>query len=454
MNKSNPASSHNKMGIMPIFPLIMNMSLPMMAAMLVQSLYNIVDSVFVSMISEDALTAVSLAFPVQNLMISFAVGSAIGVCTMMSTRLGEGKQQSVDRYAMQGIFLALVTSVIFAIAGVLFLKPYLSSQTPDQNIQKLGLDYMMIVTVAGFGCFLGIMGDRLLQATGRTHLSMIAQMAGAIINIVLDPILIFGVGIFPKMGVAGAAAATVVGQIISMVISLALNVKYNSDVHLKLSGVAPVPHAIVNIYKIAVPSILLSSITSVVIYFMNIILGFFSSTAIAVYGVYFKLQSFVFMPVFGLNNGIIPIAAFNYGARNKDRLIKTIKYAVAIAFAIMAVGTAIFEIFPQPLLKIFNASSDMMSMGVHCLRRIAISFCGAAVAISFSSIFQALNRAFYSALVSFLRQAVILLPAAYLLSRTGDVNNVWWSLPIAEVMSLLVSSIMMRRLYRKHIKPL
>lgn len=445
------ASSQNKMGTMPIMPLIINMSLPMMVAMLVQALYNVVDSIFVAKLGEDALTAVSLAFPVQNLMISFGVGTAIGVATLMSTRLGEGKQTSVDRYAMNGIFLALCTYIVFAVLGVLFLRKYLQSQTSSESIVDFGEQYLSICLNVGIGLFASVMLDRLLQATGRTSLSMIAQMIGAVFNIIFDPLLIFGLGPFPRMGIAGAAWATVIGQVLGAVGSLYLNLKHNPDVHYKWSGIIPVPHAIKHIYIIAVPSILLSSITSVVVYFFNIILGFFSTTAIAVYGVYFKLQSFIFMPVFGLNNGIIPIVAYNYGARHKQRIHDTIKGALIIAEIIMATGALIFELFPKQLFGFFNASPDMLKIGVPCFRIIAISFFGAAVGITCGAVLQAFGSAVLSATISFMRQAVVLLPSAYLLSRTGDVNNVWWSLPIAEIMSFSLSIIFLRSVWRKKV---
>lgn len=439
----------NKMGTMRILPLILNMSIPMMAAMLVQALYNIVDSIFVAKISEEALTAVSLAFPIQNLMISFATGTGIGVCTMMSTRLGEKKQESVDRYAMQGFFLSICNYVAFFVLGALFVKHYLIAQTSNKVIVDFGVEYLSIILNLSFGIFVGIMGDRILQSTGRTGLSMVAQMTGAVFNIIFDPLLIFGLGPFPVMGIKGAALATVIGQILSAVVSVLLNIRYNSDVHLKFWGLLPVGHAIARIYKIAVPSIALSSITSIVVYFINIILGLFSTTAIAVYGVYFKLQSFIFMPVFGLNNGIIPIVAYNIGAKHKQRVLNTIKGSVAIAALIMTVGMTVFELFPRQLLSLFNAGDEMIKIGVPCLRIIAISFIGAAVGITFSAILQAFGKAFYSMMISFLRQLVVLLPATYLLSLTGNVNNVWWALPIAEVMSLTVSALFMRRAWGK-----
>lgn len=454
MEKRKTASSQNKMGTMNILPLIFNMSFPMMVAMLVQSLYNVVDSVFVAMISEDALTAVSLAFPVQNLMISFAVGTAIGVCTMMATRLGEGKKESVDRYAMQGVFLAIVTSVVFAILGFLIIDPFLSRQTSDPTIQSYGRSYLKIVMTVGIGGIGGVMADRLLQATGRTALSMVAQLSGAITNIILDPIFIFGFLFVPKMGVAGAAIATVIGQIVGLIVSINLNLKHNHDVVFRIKGIAPIPHALKNIYKIAVPSILVSSIMSVVVFVLNIILGAFTKTAIAVYGVYFKLQSFIFMPTFGLVNGVVPIIAYNFGAKNKKRIISTVKSSIIIAFSIMVFGTVVFEVFPRQLLALFSAGSDMERIGVHCLRRIALCFCSAAIGVVTTGALQSLGHATYSAIVSFMRQAVALIPAAYLLSLTGDVNNVWWAFPIAEFVSLIVSLSFSKRVYDKDIATL
>ena len=451
---SNTAPVENKMGTMPVVRLILNMSLPMIFSMLIQALYNIVDSIFVAQIGEDALTAVSLAFPVQNLMISFAVGTSVGVNAMLSMKLGQRDQESVDKFAMNGVFLSFCTYAVFFVLGLTCVMPYLQSQTSSFSIVEYGREYLCIVTTLGFGVFAGTMFDRLLQSTGRTFLAMISQIVGAVINIIFDPLLIFGIGIFPKMGIRGAALATVLGQIVGLFVSVILNIRCNKDIHFKVKNLIPRLKIVCDIYKIGIPSILLSSITSVSTYFVIIILGRFSTTAIAVYGVYFKLNSFIFMPVFGLNNGIVPIIAYNYGAQHHKRLTDTIRAALLMAFSIMLLGAAIFELFPDRLFRLFNASDEMVELGCNCLRRIAPSFLGAAIAITLSSVFQAFGSAVYSMIVSFARQLVVFLPAAYLLSLTGDVNNVWWCFIIAEFMSVGMSLFFMRRIYVKKIKPI
>ena len=451
---SNTAPVENKMGTMPVVRLILNMSLPMIFSMLIQALYNIVDSIFVAQIGEDALTAVSLAFPVQNLMISLAVGTSVGVNAMLSMKLGQRDQESVDKFAMNGVFLSFCTYAVFFVLGLTCVMPYLQSQTSSFSIVEYGREYLCIVTTLGFGVFAGTMFDRLLQSTGRTFLAMISQIVGAVINIIFDPLLIFGIGIFPKMGIRGAALATVLGQIVGLFVSVILNIRCNKDIHFKVKNLIPRLKIVCDIYKIGIPSILLSSITSVITYFVNIILGRFSTTAIAVYGVYFKLNSFIFMPVFGLNNGIVPIIAYNYGAQHHKRITNTIRAALLMAFSIMLLGAAIFELFPDRLFRLFNASDEMVELGCNCLRRIAPSFLGAAIAITLSSVFQAFGSAVYSMIVSFARQLVVFLPAAYLLSLTGDVNNVWWCFIIAEFMSVGMSLFFMRRIYVKKIKPI
>lgn len=439
---------------MPVVRLIFNMSLPMIFSMLIQALYNIVDSIFVAQIGEDALTAVSLAFPVQNLMISFGVGTGVGVNAMLSMKLGQRDKKSVDIFAMNGVFLAFCTYAVFLVLGLTCIIPYLRSQTSSESIIEYGRQYLLIVMNLGFGLFGGLMFDRLLQATGRTFLAMITQIVGAVINIIFDPLLIFGIGIFPEMGICGAALATVIGQIVGMLVSVCLNIRFNKDICFQLRNLLPRLRYICDIYKIGVPSILLSSLTSVITYFVNLILGQFSMTAVAVYGVYFKLNSFIFMPVFGLNNGIVPIIAYNYGAQHHKRITNTIRAALLIAFLIMCFGAVIFELFPAQLFRLFNASDEMIELGSHCLRRIAPSFLGAAVAITLSSVFQAFGSAIYSMIVSFARQLIVFLPVAYLLSLTGNVNNVWWCFIIAEFMSVGVSLFFMQRIYVKKIKPM
>ena len=453
--KSSPVE--NKMGVMPIVPLIFNMSLPIMFSMLVMALYNIVDSIFVGKIGEEALTAVSLAFPIQGLMISFGVGTAVGVNTLLSLRLGQKNQKDVNRSAMNGIFLSVITWIVFCFVGMFITDSYLSSQTDNPLIIEYGKQYLDVILVLGIGTFTGAMCDRLLQATGRTFLSMISQITGAVFNIIFDPLLIFGIGIFPKMGIRGAALATVLGQIIGMFVSILLNIKKNADIHFKLKGLIPSAEIIAQIYKVAVPSILMASINSVIIYFMNRILGGTKNggdTAIAVYGVYFKLQSFIFMPVFGLCNGIVPIVAYNFGAMHRKRITKTIRTTLCISLTIMAFGVLIFELIPGNLLDMFSVKPEMRRMGIVCFKIIAPSFFGAAFAVVLSSVFQAFGNAVYSMAVSFSRQVVVLLPAAYLLSMTGDVDKVWWCYLIAELMSVAMSLLFMRVIYVKKIKPL
>lgn len=442
------------MGTMPLGRLLLVISLPMMISMLVQACYNVVDSIFVSWISENALTAVSLAFPIQNLMISTAVGTGVGVNALLSMRLGQKDEKGVSDAAMNGILLYAITCVIFIILGIFIPRAYFESQTSDPEIIEYGVQYLSICMIVSVGLYGAILFERLLQSTGRTFLSMISQLAGAVTNIIFDPLLIFGVGFFPELGIAGAAWATVLGQIVGFVISFILNITKNKEIKFHVRKFRPNLGVIGNIYKVGAPSILLGSIGSVLTYLINLILGAFSSTAIAVYGVYFKLQSFVFMPVFGLNNGIVPIVAYNYGAKRKDRISRAIKLCAIAAIAIMTVGLLIFELFPRQLLSWFNASGEMYAIGIPALRIIALHFPVAAVCITLISVFQALGKGLMSMIVSFVRQIIVLLPAAYLLSLTGNINNIWWAFIIAETASLIASAIGMKSVYNKEIKKL
>jgi len=446
--------AENKMGVMPILKLILNMSLPMMFSMFIMALYNIVDSIFVAKISEDALTAVSLAFPIQNLMISFAVGTGVGVNALLSKRLGQRNQEDVNKTAMNAVFLAFCNFAVFFIAGIVLVRPYLASQGVGAEIVAYGEAYLDIVLGLSFALFFGITFDRLLQSTGLTLYTMYSQLSGAVFNVVFDPLLIFGIGPFPEMGIEGAALATVLGQILGLCVSVFFNLTKNRDIQFKLKNLLPDSRIIAEIYKVGVPSILLSSITSVTTYFLNIILSTFSSTAIAVYGVYFKLNSFIFMPVFGLNNGMVPIIAYNYGARNRKRITATIRHGLFFALGIMIVGTALFELFPVQLLRLFDASPAMLAIGVPAIRIIACSFLGAAIGITFSSVFQAFGSAVYSMIATFVRQILALLPAAYLLSLSGNVNAIWWSYLIAEVVSVIACLFFMHRIYKEKIEPL
>lgn len=446
----------NKMGTMPEGRLLFSMSLPMMISMLVQAMYNVVDSIFVSRIGENALTAVSLAFPLQTLLIAIGAGTGVGVNSLLSKSLGEKDYEKANKTAMNGIFLFAVSYVISAVIGLLAVRPFYASQIKDAPIEimDMGIQYLTIVMVASFGLYAQFIFERLLQATGRTFFSMVSQMAGAIINIILDPILIFGYFGLPRMGVAGAAVATVIGQIVGGTIALIYNIKKNHDIKLSFRGFRPDAHIISVIYKVGFPSIIMQSIGSVMTYGMNLILVGLSSTAAAVFGVYFKLQSFFFMPVFGLNNGIIPIVAFNYGAKKKHRMIRTIKWGMLIAFCFLLAGFVVFETLPGELLLLFDASENMLGIGIPALRIIAFHFLIAWFCIVAGSVFQAVGNGMYSLYVSVARQLVVLLPAAYILAKIGGLDLIWWSFPIAELMSCLISSICLSLTYRRVIKPL
>jgi len=447
-------TTENKMGVMPVGKLLVQISLPMMISMLVQALYNIVDSIFVAQISENALTAVSLAFPIQNLMFSTIIGTGVGINSLLSMRLGQKDQEAVDRTAMNGILLATISYVVFLIVGLTVPRPYFESQTNNQEIIEYGVTYLRICMIVSFGVFSSITFERLLQSTGRTVLSMASQLTGAITNCILDPIMIFGLLGCPRMGIAGAAWATVIGQIAAGIVSLILNITKNKEIKFELKGLIPSGKIIWDIYKVGIPSILLGSIGSFLTYLLNLILGAFSTTAIAVYGVYFKLQSFIFMPVFGLNNGIVPIVAYNYGAKHKDRILRAIKLCAIAAFTIMMIGLLIFEFLPRLLLGMFNASEEMLRIGIPALRIIALHFPIAALSITFISVFQSMGRGLFSMITSFIRQIIVLLPAAYLLSLTGNINNIWWAFVLAETASLICCVFGFKNVYKTQISTL
>ncbi|MBR5400700.1 MAG: MATE family efflux transporter [Treponema sp.] len=450
--QNNAPRAENKMGYMPIGKLLISMSLPMMISMFVQSLYNIVDSIFVARISENALTAVSMAFPIQNLMFSVALGTAVGINSLLSRRLGEKNFEEVDKVANNGVLLAICGFIIFMIVGFFVPRPYFQSQTDNVEIIEYGVTYMRICLIACAGVFGAITFERLLISTGKTGLSMVSQLTGTAFNLIFDPILIFGLLGFPAMGIAGAAVATVLGQFAAMTVSFILNVRKNKEIHLSFKGLKPEGQIIGKIYAVGVPSIIVMSIGSILVYFLNIILGSFTTTAIAVYGVYFKLQSFVFMPVFGLNNGSVPIVAYNYGAKNRKRITRTIFLSCFAACAIMLVGVLIFEVFPAQLLELFAASDEMLRIGIPALRIIAIHFPIAAFCIILGSVFQALGKGIQSMVISFVRQLIFLLPAAWLLSLTGKIDNIWWAFLIAEALSLVVSLLLLKPVYDKEIK--
>ncbi len=444
----------NKMGVMPVNKLLISMSLPMMVSMLVQALYNIVDSIFVARLSEDALTAVSLAFPMQNLMIATAVGLGVGMNALLARSLGQRDYELAHKTALNGIFLEAIAYIIFLIMTFTVVRPYYELQSGRGEITEMGIEYLVIACGLSFGIFMQIGFERMLQATGKTFYTMITQTTGAVINIILDPILIFGLFGAPRMEVAGAALATVIGQIAAGILAVIINHRKNTDVHLNLKGFRPNGKIIKSILGIGIPSMIMSSVGSVMTFAMNKILIAFSSTAVAVFGVYFKLQSFVFMPVFGLNNGMVPIVSFNYGARSKDRMIRTIKYAMVYAVGIMLLGLAVIQIFPHVLLRLFDASDNMLAMGTVALRIISLSFVFAGGGIVVSSVLQALGSGVLSMTTSIMRQLVVLLPVAYLLSRLGNVDLIWWSFPIAEIASAAASVVFFLHIYKKKIRNL
>lgn len=445
-------TKENKMGTMPVNKLLITMSLPMMVSMLVQALYNVVDSIFVSRINENALTAVSLAFPIQTLMIAVAGGTCVGINAVLSKALGEKEQERADHTAVSGIILMAVSYLLFLAVGLFATRPFYLTQTNDAQIVEFGVQYLSIVCSCSFGLFAQFVFERLLQSTGRTFYIMITQGTGAVINIILDPIFIFGLLGMPRMGVAGAAVATVTGQTIAGVIAMIMNFKKNEDITIRFRGFRMEREIVGQIYKIGVPSMIMQAIGSVMTYGMNLILISFTPTATAVFGVYFKLQSFIFMPVFGLNNGLVPILAYNYGAGRRDRFIQALKCGILYAVSIMAVGVVIFQTIPEVLLGFFEASDEMLRIGVPALRIICISFLPAGFGIVCGTAFQALGNAVYSMFVSMARQLVVLLPAAYLLALTGEVTNVWWAFPIAEVMSLVMTAIFLIRINSRVIR--
>lgn len=439
----------NKMGVMPVNRLLMSMSLPMMISMLVQALYNIVDSIFVSRINENALTAVSLAFPIQALLIALSTGTGVGVNAVLSKALGEKNNDKASKAAVNGLFLAVVTYLIALAIGIFFVGTFYHSQTDDAEIVTYGIQYLSIVCIFSIGMLMQMMLEKLLQSTGKTFYSMITQSVGAIINIVMDPILIFGLFGMPKLGVAGAAVATIFGQCVGSGLALFFNLKYNKEISLSLKGFKPDLPVIGKIYSVGIPSIIMQAIGSVMTYGMNRILISFSSTAAAVFGVYFKIQSFIFMPVFGLNNGMVPIIAYNYGAGKRERVVKTLKLAVTYAMGIMLFGLLLFHSVPDLFLKMFAASDHMMEIGVPALRIISLHFPLAAIGIVFSSFYQALGNGIYSMWVSLIRQLIVLLPAAWLLSKLGNVIYVWWAFPIAEVFAICMSVCMMFIIFKR-----
>lgn len=439
----------NKMGTMPENKLLLSMAVPMMISMLVQALYNIVDSIFVSRICEDALTAVSMAFPWQNIVISIAVGFGVGINALLSRALGQKNAERVNQVAVNGLLLAGLSYLLVLVAGLIGIRAYMRTQTDIETIVNYGITYLNICILCSFGVFVEITFERFLQATGRTVYSMITQLTGAITNIILDPILIFGLLGFPKLGIAGAAWATVIGQCVGAVVAVMLNHFKNPEVHLRLRHIRPNGRLMGEITAISIPSIIMSCISSLTCFVMNMILIAYSSTAVAVFGVYFKLQSFVFMPVFGLNNGMVPIIAYNYGAQKPERIHKTIRLGMVYAVAIMVVGLLVFQLIPKELLLMFDASDAMLEIGAPALRIMSLAFVFAGIGIVSGSSCQAFGYSVYSMLISIARQIVVLIPAAYLLSLTGVLRSIWFAFPIAEIFSLILSLFFLRTTLKK-----
>ncbi|MCI9026724.1 MAG: MATE family efflux transporter [Lawsonibacter sp.] len=451
-------ANENKMGIMPENKLLLNMALPMILSMLIQACYNIVDSYFVAKLSEDALNAVSLAFPVQNLMIAVSVGTGVGINALLSRSLGQKDQERANRTAMNGVMLEVVSGLVFTVLGLTCARLFYTVQTDIPGIVEYGADYLTIIAGCSMGIFLSVACERLVQATGRTVYAMVIQGTGSVINLILDPILIFGLFGFPRLEVAGAAVATVTGQIIGGLVGLYLSLTHNPELQMSVAGLRPSREIIKGIYSVGLPSIIMQSIGSVMVFGMNQILIAFTATATAVFGIYFKLQSFIFMPVFGLNNGMVPIVAYNYGAQKPERITRTVKLAMAYAVGIMAVGFALFQLFPDVFLSLFEAegedAGDLLTIGVPALRIISISFLMAGFCIVSSSVFQALGHGGLSLAVSAIRQLVVLLPAAFLLAQTGSLDAVWWSFPFADLFATASSILFLRWVYKKEVAPM
>lgn len=446
----------NRMGVMPVGKLLFSMSTPMVISFLVQSLYNIVDSIFVARYSPDALAAVSLAYPIQILMIAVSVGTGVGVNALLSRLLGEGKKERAKATADNAVLLAIISSIAFAIFGATATRAFFDAQTNSETIRNLGYSYLSIVTIFSFGLILEVTYERILQSTGKTIYNMITQGIGAIINIILDPILIFGLLGAPKMGIAGAAIATVIGQIIAMILSFIFNVKYNEDVNISFGKHIFKPDFIIirDIYKVGIPSIAMQSMSTLMMLGLNKILVRYSDMAVNVLGIYYKLQSFVFMPIFGLNNGMTPIVAYNYGARNKDRIMKALKYSFLSSIVIMVIGTVIFWVFPKELMILFSPNEEMLRLGIPALRICSLCFILAAFDVIAIASFQSLGNGMYALYASFLRQLVLILPLAYVLSNMFGLEAVWYSIPLAELGCAFLDIYLVKKIYDKKISNL
>lgn len=440
--------SADKMGSTPMLRLILSMSLPTMFSMIIQAMYNIVDSVFVSNLGQDALTALSLAYPLQLMTISVAVGTGVGINSFISRRLGEKNQELANNGAANGIFISIISWLVFLLVGIFLTVPFFKLFNPTPGVMKYGVDYTSIILIFSVGVMVEIAIEKVLQATGNMIFPMIFQLIGAVSNIVLDPLFIFGIGPFPRMEVAGAAVATVIGQILAMLFAIYIFFFKKHAVQVHVRNFKPSLKIIKNIYAVGFPSIIMQSISSVLVVGLNAILMGFSEAAVSVHGIYYKMQSFVFMPVFGLNQGLMPIMGYNFGAKNKDRLHSAIRYGCIIAAFIMLCGTVIFWFFPAKILSLFNANDDILNMGIKAMRFISLSFLPAAIDIIFSTTFQAVGKGFSSMILSLLRQLVFILPAALVLSNFG-VNAVWFAYPIAEVGALIVAIFLYTRINKK-----
>lgn len=447
-NIKKKSISADKMGSTPMLRLILSMSLPTMFSMIIQAMYNIVDSVFVSSLGQDALTALSLAYPLQLMTISVAVGTGVGINSFISRRLGEKNQELANNGAANGIFISIISWLVFLLVGIFLTVPFFKLFNPTPGVMKYGVDYTSIILIFSVGVMVEIAIEKVLQATGNMIFPMIFQLIGAVTNIVLDPLFIFGIGPFPRMEVAGAAIATVIGQILAMLFAIYIFFFKKHAVQVHVRNFKPSLKIIRNIYAVGFPSIIMQSISSVLVVGLNAILMGFSEAAVSVHGIYYKMQSFVFMPVFGLNQGLMPIMGYNFGAKNKDRLHSAIRYGCIIAAFIMLCGTVIFWIFPAQILSLFNANDDILNMGIKAMRFISLSFLPAAIDIIFSTTFQAVGKGFSSMILSLLRQLVFILPAAFVLSNFG-VNAVWFAYPIAEVGALIVAIFLYTRINRK-----
>ncbi|MDR1998049.1 MAG: MATE family efflux transporter [Candidatus Margulisbacteria bacterium] len=444
----------NKMGTMPISRLLISMAIPMMIAMLFQSLYNIVDSIFVARLGENALAAVTLAFPLQMVMLQVGVGTGVGVNALLSKSLGERNFERVHKSALHGLFLAALSAAVCVLIGFWGVDFYFQTQTADPQILQYGRDYTVPLCFFAVTLFGQVTLERLLMSTGKTSYQMLSQIAGALTNIILDPIMIFGLCGFPRLEVTGAALATIIGECVACALALYFNLRKNHEINFSLKGFRPDRAIIRAIYRVGLPSILMASLGSVMVYGLNRILIGFSATAVAALGVYFRLQSFIFMPVFGLNNALVPIVAYNFGARNKARILRAIELGILYALGIMLCGSLIFQVFPEQLLGWFNAGAEMLRIGIPALQIISLHFAFASVCIVMISVFQALGRGIESLILAFARQILVLLPAAWLLSLTGRVTAIWWAFPIAECAAMACALGFFYRAYQRKIKPL